>query len=164
MQCHRGRMHHWIRTASTKYHYKPEEFGCIKSPRRPVFRQVRLPVSSRTTTAGDLGPTKYPFDTCTPTARLRQVHLRNVYVSNVYHYARRRQDRFGIHQVPLPMTRTSTKTCTTTIAEIARTSTDDPGACENLYQCPRIVYDDRPENVYFLYTAPNLIHSEKARF
>ena len=61
-------MHHWIGTAITKYHYKPEEFGCIKSPRRPVFRQVRLPVSSRTTTVGDLGPVKYPFELSIPKA------------------------------------------------------------------------------------------------
>ncbi|XP_044335629.1 extensin-like [Triticum aestivum] len=37
-----------------------------------------------------------------------------VYGNTKYPYARRRQDRFGIHQVPLPLTRISTKTCTTT--------------------------------------------------
>ena len=49
MQCYHGRMHPRIGTASTKYttrktrtpnakyYYKPEEFGCIKSPRRPIF-------------------------------------------------------------------------------------------------------------------------------
>ena len=35
------------------------------------------------------------------------------------------------------------ETCTTTIAKTARTSTDDPGACENLYRRPRSVYNDR---------------------
>ncbi|XP_045086321.2 uncharacterized protein [Aegilops tauschii subsp. strangulata] len=34
-----------------------------------------------------------------------------------YPYARRRQDRFGIHQVPLLLTQISTKTCTTTVAK-----------------------------------------------
>ena len=67
MQCYRGRMHPRIGTASTKYttrktrtpnakyYYKPEELGCIKSLRRPIFfvkfdyimtRQVPLPPSS----------------------------------------------------------------------------------------------------------------------
>ena len=41
-----------------------------------------------------------------------------------YPYARRRQDRFGIHQVPLLMARTSTKTCMT-IVETASTLTPD---------------------------------------
>ena len=80
---------------NAKYHYKLEEFGCIKSPRRPVFRQVRLPVSSRTTTAGDLGPAKYPFELSLPQApssTTTQVPRERLYL---YRRLRNREDRLA---------------------------------------------------------------------
>ena len=79
-------------TTPVKYYYKPREFGCIKSPRRPVFRQVRLPVSSSTTTAGDLGHAKYPFELSIPQApssTTTQVPRERLYL-----YRRRGSDKY----------------------------------------------------------------------
>ncbi|XBI63764.1 hypothetical protein VPH35_044112 [Triticum aestivum] len=78
--------------SEAKYYYKPEEFGCIKSPRRPIFRQVRLPVSSSTTTAGDLGHAKYPFELSIPQApssTTTQVPRERLYL-----YHRRGSDKY----------------------------------------------------------------------
>ncbi|KAF7095786.1 hypothetical protein CFC21_097871 [Triticum aestivum] len=77
---------------NTKYYYKPEEFGWIKSLRRPVFRQVRLPVSSSTTTAGDLGHAKYTFELSipqTPSSTTTQVPQERLYL-----YCRRGSDKY----------------------------------------------------------------------
>ncbi|XBI64177.1 hypothetical protein VPH35_044403 [Triticum aestivum] len=74
------------------YYYKPEEFGCIKSLRRPVFRQVRLPVPSSTTTTGDLRHDKYPFDLSipqTPSSTMTQVPRERLYL-----YHRRESDKY----------------------------------------------------------------------
>ncbi|XBI64294.1 hypothetical protein VPH35_044486 [Triticum aestivum] len=72
----------------------PAKFGCIKSPRRPVFPQVRLPISSSTTTAGDLGHDKYSFELSipqTPSSTTTQVPRERLYLyrrraSNKYPY------------------------------------------------------------------------------
>ncbi|XP_048544922.1 uncharacterized protein LOC125523903 [Triticum urartu] len=89
-----------------------------------------------------------------------------------YPYARRCQDHFGIHKVLLPLTRTSTKKCTSTVAEIARTSTDDLEACTTIIVGDPYLYRfqnmndyfhyDRPENVYFPFIAPNSTRFENA--
>ena len=61
-----------------------------------------------------------------------------------YPYARRRQDRFGIHQVPLPLSRISTKTCTTTVAKFDYRTVTPTSSTKRVQLLPL-----RPVNDYF---------------